>query len=76
MRTESFSVVTIIARSRRDTTVDEADQFRFGVVMMIDVALRQIDVRAEFGKGALKLSGAAIAHSEPMNASRKASSGN
>ena len=37
-----------------DTTVDEADQFRFGVVMMIDVAFREIDVRAEFGKRALK----------------------
>jgi len=37
-----------------DTTVDEADQFRFGVVMMIDVALREIYTRAEFGKRTLK----------------------
>ena len=37
-----------------DTTVNEADQFRFGVIMMIDVAFREIDVRAEFGKRALK----------------------
>src|SRR5215472_17312353 len=37
-----------------DTTVDEADQFRFGVVMVIDVALRQIDMRAELRKRDLK----------------------
>src|SRR4029078_12715764 len=40
-----------------NTTVDEADQLRFSEVMMIDVALRQIDMRAEVSKCALKTFG-------------------
>src|SRR4029077_5330841 len=31
-----------------DTTPDKADEFRLGVIMVIDVALREIDTRPEF----------------------------
>src|SRR5215813_9419797 len=37
-----------------ETAIDEADQFSFGVVMMINVAFRQIYMRTQFGKRALK----------------------
>jgi len=40
-----------------DTALDKADQFRLGVIVMIDVALREIDVRPEFLQSILEACG-------------------
>jgi len=37
-----------------DTTLDKADQFRLGIIVVIDVALGQIDMRPEFPQRVLE----------------------